>query len=580
MAYDPSFGVKLTLTFGMFANVIRTLGGERLFKYVEASDNMEIFGAFALTEVAHGTNARGMRTTATYDPESESFVINSPDFEAAKCWVGNLGKTCTHAIVYAQLFTPDGKCHGLNAFLVPIRDTKTLLAHPGVIVGDLGEKIGLNGVDNGFVMFKTYKIPRENLLSRTGDVTKEGEYVTPFKDKRKRLGASLGALSGGRVSICGIAAAYLNKAITIAIRYSAARRQFGPEEGGEEYPVLEYQAQQYRLLPHLAAAYATCIFSQWIAQQHGDMTMKSFSGEQVADMGMELHALSSAAKPCCTWQARDTIQECREACGGHGYLKVSGLGDLRNDNDANCTYEGENNVLIQQASNWLLGILNRGVENFKTESPLGSASFLTNFNKLIKLRFNRNKTQDSNEILQALNWLCASLLQKTGDKAKELNAKGDLPFNVRNNIQAFNANNLAIVYAQRNVYWVFKTWADSQVDSSEKAAVQDLVLLYGLQLLIKHSGFFYQGGYFSSSTDLPAVENAILELLLKVKRNAIALVDAISYPDFVLNSALGQSDGEVYKNLEVALTQSPGVYERPTWWKDVVFKESYLASKL
>ena len=111
---------------------------------------MKNFGAFALTEFAHGSNTQGMKTTATYDLESKCFVLNTPNFEAAKCWVGNLGKTATHAVVYAQLITPDGKGHGLNAFVVPIRDPKTLLAYPGVIPGDLGEKISLNGVDNGF----------------------------------------------------------------------------------------------------------------------------------------------------------------------------------------------------------------------------------------------------------------------------------------------------------------------------------------------------------------------------------------------------------------------------------------------
>jgi acyl-CoA oxidase len=184
-----------------------------------------------------------MRTRATYDEKTEEFVVHTPDFEAAKCWVGNLGKTCTHSIVYAQMYTPDGAHHGLNAFLVPIRDPKTLLAYPGVKAGDLGEKLGLHGVDNGFVMFTNYRIPRENLLSKTGDITKEGKFVSPIKDPRKRLGASLGALSGGRVGICGIAAAYFTKAITIAIRYSGSRKQFGPDDKGEEFPVLEYQAQ-------------------------------------------------------------------------------------------------------------------------------------------------------------------------------------------------------------------------------------------------------------------------------------------------------------------------------------------------
>ena len=75
----------------------------------------------------------------------------------------------------------DGTNHGLHNFLVPIRDPKSLLPYPGVIIGDMGHKIGLNGVDNGFMMFDHYKVPREALLNRTGDVNSEGQYKTPYK---------------------------------------------------------------------------------------------------------------------------------------------------------------------------------------------------------------------------------------------------------------------------------------------------------------------------------------------------------------------------------------------------------------
>lgn len=50
----------------------------------------------------------------------QEFVIHSPDFEAAKFWVGNMGKTATHAVVYAQLYTPGGQCHGLHPFVVQV----------------------------------------------------------------------------------------------------------------------------------------------------------------------------------------------------------------------------------------------------------------------------------------------------------------------------------------------------------------------------------------------------------------------------------------------------------------------------
>lgn len=202
-AYDPSFFMKFLVTRGLFPLVLVGLGTARLTKYIDQVEDGTLVGAYALTEIGHGSNVHKIQTTATYCPETDDFELHSASFEAAKCWAGNLGKTCTYCIVFAQLLTRDGRNHGLNSFLVPLRDPQSHLPYAGVIVGDMGEKIGLNGLDNGFVMFHKYRVAKENLLSRHGDFTAEGEFSGRLKDKTEKMGNTFGALSGGRVGICG-----------------------------------------------------------------------------------------------------------------------------------------------------------------------------------------------------------------------------------------------------------------------------------------------------------------------------------------------------------------------------------------
>ncbi|XP_029640510.1 peroxisomal acyl-coenzyme A oxidase 3 [Octopus sinensis] len=579
LMYDTALSHKYQLNVNMFAGVIQASGTARHQSFVEKCKKFEIFGCFALTEMGHGSNTRAIQTVATYQPSTQEFILNTPQLEATKMWVGNLGKHASHAVVYAQLHTPDGVNHGLHTFVVPIRDVHTMKALPGVLVGDMGHKISINGLDNGFVSFNNVRIPRENLLNKSADVTVDGQYVSPYK-KSKRFSISLAVLSNGRVAITGFGATLLKMGLTIAIRYSAARRQFGPKED-EEIPILEYPLQQWRLLPYLAANYCLEHFSKSLFSELVKVHVGHMFGDQSDYMwGLirEIHALSSASKPLGSWLARDGLQECREACGGNGYLAVNRLGELRGSNDPNCTYEGDNNVLLRQTSNYLLSLFDEKLKNPATiiSSPIKSVDFINDYEQILQTRFEARSIEDCKNpliSLHAYQWLVCKLLVECNDKIRMESELQSCMFDAINNSQVYHCRSLSLAYIELTVMKVFYEFLMRQQQESPNSqelihVLTKLVSLYGLWSIDKHMAALYQGGYCSGELPVKWIHCAILELCGELKDEAVALVDAVAPTDFILNSPIGHSNGEIYKNLYSAMTQGKHVFERPEWWKE------------
>ncbi|XP_051170139.1 peroxisomal acyl-coenzyme A oxidase 3-like [Leptopilina boulardi] len=574
--YDASIATLFSLREIVVPSVLMSLGTARHGEIFEKIKTREYIGAFSLTEIAHGTNIKGMETTATYNPNTESFIIHTPTFKAAKCWAGMMGMTATHAIIYAQLITPDNINHGLHPFIVPIRNHKTFLPYKGLIIGDLGEKIGLNGVDNGFIIFNQYSIPRINLLNRHADVSVDGKYIARIKNESKRLGASLGSLSSGRIGISLISTMYLAVAVIIAIRYCSVRKQFGFSLTNE-WPVIEYQVQQGRLLPHLASVYAFSIFSFWLIKISEDFTSQIIGDgdqDELNSLGMEIHALSSASKPLSTWTSRDGIQDCREACGGYGYLKASRLGEMKSEIDATCTYEGENNVLIQQTSNWLLNQWENVLKGSEIVSPLNTIKFLEKANQILSLKFNCNnieETMEPNNLLLIYKWLICNYLKKTHERIENLRKNGGNNFTARNDSQMFFAKTLSLIYAEHIVIQRFlEKINDSIFNESEREILLKLCSLYAAWSLEKKLGDIYAGGFANFNSQLETfLREGIIKISKSLVHEAVSLVDVLAPPDFILNSPLGMSDGEIYKHLEEILLKNASNLKRVAWWKEI-----------
>ncbi|XP_074313080.1 acyl-coenzyme A oxidase 3, peroxisomal-like isoform X2 [Silene latifolia] len=343
--YDHSLAVLVGAQYFLWGGAIQFFGTKRHHdKWLKVTEDYGVKGCFAMTELGHGSNVRGIETITTYDPNTEEFVINTPCESAQKYWIGGAANHATHTIVFSQL-NINGKDQGVHAFIAQIRDEDGNVC-PNVRIADCGHKIGLNGVDNGRIWFDHLRIPRENLLNSVADVSPDGQYLSAIDNPDQRFAAFLAPLTSGRVNIA-VSALYIAKVgLATATRYSLSRRAFSLSPNEPEVLLLDYPSHQRRLLPLIAKTYAMSFAGNYL---------KSIYVNRTPETNKTIHVVSSALKATLTWHNMRTLQECREACGGQGLKTENRVGHLKGEYDVQLTFEGDNNVLMQQVSKALFG---------------------------------------------------------------------------------------------------------------------------------------------------------------------------------------------------------------------------------
>ncbi|XP_006041428.2 peroxisomal acyl-coenzyme A oxidase 2 isoform X1 [Bubalus bubalis] len=571
----------------IFQKTIRSLGSEeQIAKWDPLCSKFQILGTYAQTEMGHGTYLQGLETEATYDAATQEFVVHSPTMTAIKWWPGDLGRSATHALVQAQLIC-SGARQGMHAFIVPIRSLNDHSPLPGITIGDIGPKMDFEHTDNGFLKLDHVRIPRENMLNRFAQVLPDGTYVKLGVPKSNYL-----SMVVVRVDVLlGEVLPLLQKACTIAVRYAVIRRQsrLRPRQGAPrgataagapsvpqclprsqpsarvgcqehtdpEAKVLDYQTQQQKLFPPLAMAYAF----HFVANNLLEFFRHSYSFILDGDFALlpELHALSAGLKAMLSDFCTQGVEQCRRACGGHGYSKLSGLPSLLTRVTASCTYEGENTVLYLQTARFLIK------SYLNTQKSPGSASkgsLPQSVAYLTAPDLARCPAQTAADFLHpelyttAWAHVAVRLIKDSVHHLQTLRQAG------ADEHDAWNQTTVIHVQATKaHLYYVtVKIFTESLQKLESQPAIQQVLKrlsdLYALHGILTNAGDFLHDGFLSGA-QIDMARKAYLDLLPFIRKDAILLTDAFDFTDQCLNSALGCYDGHAYERLFQWAQKSP-----------------------
>ncbi|MGP0221251.1 acyl-CoA dehydrogenase family protein [Paenarthrobacter sp. NCHU4564] len=546
---DPSLQIKAGVQWGLFGSAVMHLGTqEHQDKWLPGIMSLQIPGCFAMTETGHGSDVASIATTATYDQATREFVINTPFRAAWKDYIGNAANDGLAAVVFAQLVTKKVN-HGVHAFYVELRDPATKEFLPGVGGEDDGIKGGLNGIDNGRLHFSNVRIPRTNLLNRYGDVAPDGTYSSPIESPGRRFFTMLGTLVQGRVSLDGAAVAASKVALKTAIQYATERRQFNASSTTDEEVLLDYQRHQRRLFTRLATTYAAGFAHEQLLRKFDDV----FSGAHDTDADrQDLETLAAALKPLSTWHALDTLQECREACGGAGFLIENRFASLRADLDVYVTFEGDNTVLLQLVAKRLLadyakefrsadfGVLARYV----VDQAAGVALHRTGLRQVAQFVADSGSVQKAALALRDEEGQRTLLADRVQSMVAEVGAalKGANKLPQHQAAALFNQHQHELIEAAQAhaelLQWEAFTEALADVrDDGTKQVLTWLRDLFGLSLIEKHLAWYLMNGRLSMQRGR-TVGTYINRLLVKIRPHAVDLVDAFGYGPEHLRAAV------------------------------------------
>jgi acyl-CoA oxidase len=395
-------------------------------------------------------------------------------------------------------------------------------------------------VDNGRLQFDRVRVPREALLNRYGDVTEDGRYESPIENESRRFFTMLGTLVRGRVSVGGSAASATQVALTVAVRYGDRRRQFAAPGRDDEIVLLDYLMHQRKLLPALATSYALHFAQERLVGLLHD-TQTGGSGDESAQR--ELEALAAGMKAVATWHATHTIQACREACGGAGYLTENLLPQLKADSDVFTTFEGDNIVLLQLVAK---GLLTEYREHIGDLDALAMIKFVAEqvvdvlaertSARSIAQRFRDPAPDDISWLLSLLTDRAEHLRDGVARRLRRATQPGVDAFAVFNSCQD-HLLSAARAHIDRWVLEAFREAIERCSDKGVRTLLRRVCALHALSVVEGDRGWLLEHGRLTS-TQAKAVIAMVNQLCDELRPHATTLVDGFGIPEAWLDAAI------------------------------------------
>ncbi|MEM9142183.1 MAG: acyl-CoA dehydrogenase, partial [Bacteroidota bacterium] len=368
--------------------------------------------------------------------------------------------------------------------------------------------------------------------NKYGDIQADGHYTSPIKNPNKRFFTMLGTLVGGRICVARAGLGGAKMALTVAVKHALKRRQFNDNIKIQEDLLMDYPTHQLRLTPLVASAY--------VYHATLDRLMADYCNENEPDK-RKIETQVAGLKSLITWYANQTIQECREACGGKGYLIENRIADLKGDVDIFTTFEGDNTVLLLLAAKGVLS-------DFKAE--FNSAGFtavlkilgirisdtLTTINPIYFNKVDKDHLFDPKFHKHAFNYRTRRLTYTLAMRIRDYIKQGMPSYQAFLKVQT-HLLALGKAYSAELAYGIFCDFTKTLPDEKYQNLFEKLGTLHALYEIRKDAHWFLEQGYMGGSKS-KAIRQRVERLSSELRPHIGVLVDGFGIPGHCISAPI------------------------------------------